>query len=253
MQVRYFREWSSQLNRMMEFKMYGHSGKLCLVIPCQNCRFFEWEDRQMFDLVSEYIDNGSIQFVTCDTIDTEAWSSHGSTYDRMRKQEAWNNYIVQELMPSALYKAGLDAQSTCMVTGASLGASHAANLAFRYPYLFDQCLALSGLYDFEPAWYYDAYRDEFSYNNNPCAYLSNLDPNHPYAHKYSENQIIICCGQGNWEQEGLETVHRLKQILDSKNIHIWIDIWGQDVYHDWPWWETQLKYFIPKMIEWAYK
>ena len=247
MQIRYFKEYSENLHRDMEFKMYGHAGKLFLIVPCQNGRFFEWEDRHMFDLMSEYIEAGRIQFVTCDVTDIESWSSHGSTYDRMRALESWNNYIVNELIPSALYKAGQSQDSTVGVMGASLGASHAANLAFRYPYKFDQCLALSGLYDFEPGWYYDDYRDEFSYNNNPCTYLANMDPTHEYIQKYNQNQIIICCGQGSWEEEGLVTVRRLQDICNAKGIHIWIDVWGYDVYHDWPWWETQIKYFLPKM------
>lgn len=248
MQIRYYQEWSTNLNRFMEFKMYGHAGKMCLVVPCQNGRFYEWEDRHMFDLMSEYIEAGKIQFVTCDTIDEESWSSKGSTYDRMRAQEAWVNYIVHELMPSAFAKAGMPSDSKAMVMGASLGASHAVNLSFRFPDLFDQCLGLSGLYDFEPGWYYDNYRDEYSYNNNPCTYLSNIDPMHEYIQKYNQNQIIICCGQGNWEEEGLVTVRRLQNICNEKGIHIWIDVWGYDVYHDWPWWETQIQYFLPKML-----
>lgn len=248
MEIRYFKEWSSNLNRFMEFKMYGHAGKLCLVIPCQNGRFFEWEDRHMFDLMKDEIEQGKIQFVTCDTVDEESWSSYGSTYDRMRIHEAWVNYILNELRPSALFKANLDENASMMVMGASLGASHAVNLAFRFPYQFDQCLALSGLYDFEPGWYYDDYRDEFSYNNNPCAYLANIDPNHSYIKKYNENQMIICCGQGNWEQEGLASLRRLQHICQEKGIHAWFDVWGYDVYHDWIWWETQIKYFIPQMI-----
>lgn len=39
MQVRYFKEYSANLDRDMEFKMYGHAGVLCLVIPCQDGRF----------------------------------------------------------------------------------------------------------------------------------------------------------------------------------------------------------------------
>lgn len=39
MKVEYYKEYSNFLNRDMEFKMYGHSGPLCLVIPCQDGRF----------------------------------------------------------------------------------------------------------------------------------------------------------------------------------------------------------------------
>ena len=64
MQIRYFREYSHYLDRFMEFKMYGHAGKLCFVFPCQDGRFFEWEDRGMFELVKDLIEEGRIQFCT---------------------------------------------------------------------------------------------------------------------------------------------------------------------------------------------
>ena len=102
MQVRYYKEYSSILGREMEFKLYGHAGPLCLVIPCQDGRFFEWEDRRMFDLVSGLIDEGRIQFLTVDSVDAETWSSFGPTEGRMHRLEAWNRYVLDELIPSAL-------------------------------------------------------------------------------------------------------------------------------------------------------
>ena len=47
MQVQYIKEYSNCLDREMEYKIYGQGGKLCLAIPSQNGRFFEWEDRGM--------------------------------------------------------------------------------------------------------------------------------------------------------------------------------------------------------------
>ncbi|NLG58370.1 MAG: transposase, partial [Clostridiales bacterium] len=32
-------------------------------------------------------------------------------------------------------------------------------------------------------------------------------------------------------------------------IHAWVDIWGEDVNHDWPWWRRQMAYFLPKVME----
>lgn len=60
MQIRYFKEYSQYLDRDMEFKMYGYAGRLCLVISCQDGRFFEWEDRHMFEILSPFIDAGRI-------------------------------------------------------------------------------------------------------------------------------------------------------------------------------------------------
>ena len=48
MVVEYFKKYSRYLDREMEYKIYGHAGKVCLVIPTQNNRFFEWEDRHMY-------------------------------------------------------------------------------------------------------------------------------------------------------------------------------------------------------------
>ena len=39
MEVRYFKGYSYNLNREMEFKVYVHRGKPVLFIPCQAGRF----------------------------------------------------------------------------------------------------------------------------------------------------------------------------------------------------------------------
>ncbi len=153
MNVRYFKEYSSFLNRDMEFKMYGHAGTLCLVLPCQDGRFFEWEDRHMYDQVSDLIEQGRIQFVSVDSVDLESWSSYGDSPSRMQMQENYVQYIMNELIPSALYKAGKPQDEAMMVLGASMGAFHAGNFFFRYPGRFKQVLALSGLYDMSRYFY----------------------------------------------------------------------------------------------------
>lgn len=247
MQVRYFKEYSNYLNRDMEFKMYGHAGKLCLVIPCQDGRFFEWEDRHMFDLVSDLIDQGRVQFVTVDSIDQETWSSFGDTAQRMQMQENWVNYVMNELIPSALYKAGKPENEKMMVMGASMGATHAANLFFRFPDRFNQLLAFSGIYDMSP-YFYDGNIDFNAYQNNPCGYLSNMDPNHEFIQKYNQSQIKFVVGQGAWENECKADLAKLADILYSKGIHADTNFWGYDIPHDWSSWEKQLRVYLPQMV-----
>ena len=246
MQIRYFREYSHYLDRFMEFKMYGHAGKMCFVFPCQDGRFFEWEDRGMFDLVSDLIEEGRIQFCTVDSIDKETWSSHEDTHRRMWLQECWVRYVMEELVPSALWKAGLPEDSMCMTMGASMGGTHAANFFFRFPNRFDKVLGISGVYDMQT--YFHGVYDDNCYNNDPCAYLSGMDPNHSFIQKYNESQIILCVGQGAWEDVCKASLQKLSGILYDKGIHAWIDFWGYDVNHDWPWWEVMLRYFLPKMV-----
>jgi esterase/lipase superfamily enzyme len=41
--------------------------------------------------------------------------------------------------------------------------------------------------------------------------------------------------------------YELKRILESKQIPAWIDIWGSDVNHDWPWWRKMMPYYLSKL------
>ncbi len=82
-------------------------------------------------------------------------------------------------------------------TGCSMGAYHAANFFFRHPDQFDGVIALSGLYQL--GMFVGDYMDDNVYFNSPIAYLSNLNDQW-YIDRYRQSQIIICCGQGAWEE-----------------------------------------------------
>jgi esterase/lipase superfamily enzyme len=84
------------------------------------------------------------------------------------------------------------------------------------------------------------------YFNSPLAYLPNLtDPWH--LDRYRQSRIIACVGRGAWEEEMLADALALKGILEQKGIPHWIDVWGDDVNHDWPWWKKMLPYFLDKL------
>ncbi len=44
MNVDYFKHYSGHLNREMEMKHYGHTGKVMVVFPTSGGRFYEYED-----------------------------------------------------------------------------------------------------------------------------------------------------------------------------------------------------------------
>ena len=52
-------------------------------------------------------------------------------------------------------------------------------------------------------------------------------------------------------RRGVETVNAkwgdLQAILVSKGIPAWIDFWGHDVNHDWPWWRKMLPYYVDRL------
>ena len=89
--------------------------------------------------------------------------------------------------------------------------------------------------------------DETVYFNSPLAYLRNLNDSW-YIDRYRESDIIICAGQGAWEEPMVADTLALKRILDEKHIPAWIDLWGYDVNHDWPWWQKMMPYFLEKLF-----
>ncbi len=132
-----------------------------------------------------------------------------------------------------------------MTFGCSLGATHAANLFYRRPDLFDSMLAISGIYTAEYG--FDGYMDEVVYQNSPVHYMANLPADHPYISLYNQKKSVICVGLGPWEIP--DSTRRLHQILMDKGINTWVDYWGHDVAHDWDWWYKQVPYFLPYLID----
>lgn len=242
MHTRYFKEYSHVLGRDMECKVYGHAGRPVLFIPCQDGRFFDFENFHMDDVWAPWIDRGEVMVISIDTMDLETWSAHGEAYTRIRRHEQWMYYIIREVVP---FIRDISGRSDIVAFGCSLGATHAVNLYFRFPDEFTGLLALSGIYTAEYG--FGSYMDEVVYRNSPVHYLSNMPTDHPYIEKYNRNQGIICVGQGAWEE--VSTTRILDTLFREKGIDVWVDYWGYDVNHDWPWWYKQAAYFIPRFLE----
>jgi esterase/lipase superfamily enzyme len=47
----------------------------------------------------------------------------------------------------------------------------------------------------------------------------------------------------------LTETHALERVLAAKSIPAWVDFWGGDVAHDWPWWHKQLPYFFGRWLD----
>jgi len=250
METQHYRDYSPALGREMECKVYGHAGRPVLFVPCQDGRFFDFENFHMTDTWAPWIESGQVMVISIDTIDAETWSNHGGDpYWRIRRYEQWIRYITDEVVPFvrdlACARNGWEEAPGVLAFGCSLGALHAANLYFRFPDLFDGLLALSGIYTAEYG--FDGYMDEVVYQNSPVDYLANMPAHHPYVEKYNRGRAVICVGQGAWERP--ETTCRLRDIFAEKGIDVWVDLWGYDVNHDWPWWHKQVAYFVPKLLE----
>ena len=68
MNIQYFKNYSPALGRDMECKLYGHGGQPILFIPCQDGRFFDFENFHMTDVWAPWINSGEVTIFTVDTI-----------------------------------------------------------------------------------------------------------------------------------------------------------------------------------------
>lgn len=245
----FYTQWHSPaIGRDMGLKVYGHAGRPVLFIPCQNGHFYDFENFHMTDAWAPWIESGQCMVFAIDTLDEETYSADYDPYWRIRRHEDWMRYIFDEVAPFVREmtndRNGWDGVPGIIAFGASLGATHAANLYFRRPDIFDGLLALSGIYTSQYG--FGDYMDEEVYRNSPVDYLNGMPEDHPYIGLYNQHKGIIVVGQGDWEVP--ESTFRVKEICERKGIGIWVDVWGWDVKHDWDWWYRQVAVHVPHLL-----
>ncbi len=219
----YHRWYSPHIGHDMELKIFGHAGKPVVVFPCQGGRFYEWEDYGMIEACRTSIEAGP------------------HPVDRARRHDDYDRYIIHEVAPLL---RGRGWEGKFLTAGASMGGYHAANFFFRHPDVFDTVISLSGL--MQLSMFVGDSLDDAIYYNTPLAYLPNMtDP--WFLDQYRQSNIIICAGQGPWDEPMVADAYALKAVLEAKGVPCWVDIWGHDVAHDWPWWLRQWPYFLGQL------
>ena len=251
MHTRYYKEYSHHLNRDMEFKVYGHAGLPMVVFPCQDGKYFDFEDRGMVETVRGHIENGLLQIFCVGCVDEETWSaSAGDHHGRIMWHEQWVKYICEEFLPRLHQIHGetdpTSYEGRVMLSGASMGGYHCVNFYLRRPDLFGGCFSMSGL--FHAGYFFPNYNDVDIYYNSPVDYLPNMSPDHPLLEQIRRGKIVLCCGQGAWEDEAKADAWSLEREFARLGVPAWVDVWGTDVNHDWPWWLLMFPYHVNKIL-----
>ena len=204
-----------------------------------------FENFGMIEAMADDLARGRIQLFCVDTVDTETWSNiWGNKVWRAQRQEQYYGYIIDEVVPR-IYRENTSGRLP-IAAGCSLGGLHAAIVFFRRPDLLGGVLSLSGVYDAK--FFTDGWMNDVIYDNSPLDFLANMPSDHPYIDLYNQRRIVLCVGQGRWEEEGRRTTALMGDVLYSKDIHAWVDFWGYDVDHDWDWWKKQFAYFLPFIL-----
>ncbi len=241
---------SKNLGKDMSIRVYGESGWPIVAFPIQDAMSDCYEQFGMVDAMKDYIEGGKVQLFVLDSVDAEGWSDRGGdNVLRVKVIEAFYNYVCEEVVPFVHERNGSDLRPLTM--GCSLGATHALVAFLRRPDLFQGVIALSGGYDAQ--FFFGDWMNTTLYFNSPVHFLPNTPHDHPYIDLYNRREIVLCCGQGAWEEEGLRTEHIVDDAFRALGVDAWCDYWGNDVDHDWPWWQKQIQYFLPYVLDEAKK
>lgn len=232
-------QWfSPALQKEMPIAVYGHYGFAVLMIPTAAADYLEYERFELIEQLRPFIDQGKIKVYSINSINMESWmNKQMEGAHKAIRHNQFNQYVVEEVIP---FIHNTSSNEIPIITaGASFGALHSMNLFLKYPDRIKGVIAMSGVYDLTE--YTNGYYDEQVYFNSPIHYIPNLT-DHSILEKIRSGNILLATGSGNYEDP--DANRRFSDVLHTKSIPHQMEIWGNDIHHDWPTWKKMLPHFI---------
>ena len=241
---REYKKWrSKELSRDMELLIFGDRGDAIIFFPTRTARYFDYEGWKVLDNIEPKIDARKYQFYCVDSIDDESfYHPELSAADKIKRHLQYEAYILNEVIPLIRKK---NPKAKLISAGCSLGAYHAANIAFRHPHLFTTIIGMSGRYDLTMAVH--TFKDllggatsEDIYYNMPTQFLANL--NDPYILEQMQKlKVILAIGK---EDAFLQNNLWMAQILNSKYIYNELHFWEGEAHKPFHW-RQMLDLYLP--------
>ena len=231
--------YSPSTDREMPIVTYGHYGFALLMIPTAGADYLEYERFNLINAIAPFIDAGKIKVFSINSMNNESWMHKTMLGEHKAiNHNKFNNYVFNEVIPFIRNNVG---NNTFIYTcGASFGALHAMNLFLKHPDLINGAISMSGVYDLTE--YTRGFWDEQVYFNSPMHYLPHLHDAYFLDKIKASHHIHIYTGSGDYEDP--QSNKRFSDLLWSKGIWHDLQIWGQDIKHEWPTWLRMLPYII---------
>lgn len=233
---REYHNWHSPtLGRSMELLVLGHGGARMLVFPTSQGRFYEWEDRGMTGPLQEHLERGWLQMICVDSVDAESWYAREKwPGDRAWRHEQYDRYILHEVLP---FSASRNGNPFLIATGASLGAYHAVNFAFRHPWAVQRVIGLSGMYNIKELT--RGYSDGNVYAHDPSHFVQHRNGDEWLA-AMRRMDIILAIGR---DDPHFQDNQHLSNVLWQRNVWHAFRPWDGWA-HDWPWWKDMIRAYV---------
>jgi esterase/lipase superfamily enzyme len=201
----------------MELLVFGHAGAKVLVFPTRDGRFYEYESLRMVERLAPKLEAGHLQLYCVDSVDHESlYCFWKHPHERIQRHAQFEEYILHEVLP---FMQDKNPNPCTIAHGCSLGAYHAANIAFRHPHLFRKLSAFSGRYDLTISVenfsdLFNGYYDDSVYFHTPSHFMANLECAKHLQHLRAMDITLVI---GNEDPFWGNNRH-LSSILHSKGI-----------------------------------
>ncbi len=227
----------------MPIVAYGWAGPPLLMMPTATADFLEYERFGMINTLAPFIDAGRVRVYSVSSVNQYSLFDYNQAPNiRTALLTAYDEYITQEAIPWIRNHSG-DPWAMPVVTGISMGGYTSANTFLKHSDIFRGLIAMSGSYDIRS--YFGGYYDDNLYFNNPIDYLPNLNDDY-HLSRLRNRSIILYTGQGAFEDP--PRTYHLSDLLHAKGIGHWLDVWGHDVNHDWPWWHKAMPIYVNRLF-----
>lgn len=211
--------------------VFGHGGYPVIIFPSTMGRYHESKDFKLIESARWYVENGLVQIFCPDSIDKLSWYNRNIHPSQKVRNHIWyDKMVLDEIVEKIRWNTPT---GKVAVSGASFGAYHAANFAFRHPETVGHLLAMSGSFDIKS--FMDGYYDDQVYFNNPVDFLPGL--NNPALY-----EMNIVLGTSEWDICLEKNLH-LSKILNQKGIKHTLDVKGWKK-HDWPLWREMFPQYL---------
>ena len=220
----YHKWFSPSLQRDMELLVFGHAGEPVLFFPTRTAHFYDYEDWLVIEALRRKIEGGNLQIYCLDSIDKESFYAKDIPPSaRIERHLQYEQYVLKEVLDLVKKR---NSYRTFVAAGCSLGAYHAANLAFKHPALFHKMVGLSGRYDLTTSMphfedLFEGYRDENVYYNMPSLFIPNLRDEY-FIEMMKVMEIIFVVGEND---VFLENNRALSNSLWERGIWNSLNIW----------------------------
>jgi esterase/lipase superfamily enzyme len=226
--------------------VYGHYGRPLLVFPSEQGPAWQYEERGMIEAIGELLDAGRVKVYCVDSWDAGTWHDRGLPLEeRARRHDVYERWLIERVVP--FIHDDLGSPQEIVLTGASFGAYHAANLALRRADLFPLAICQSGVYDVSVVGWGE--RGKATYFHNPMDYVRHLHGDH-LEWLRGRVSLLLTVGQGQWEDTtgALDSTRRFAGLLGEKGIRHELDVWGHEWPHDWESWRSQLAHHLRRFV-----